>query len=237
MQLPKLEMVFVVVMFQQEIAINVTAIATNNQTNLNLTDGRDRSNSTNETKGNNSETDPTWAHVTGNPLLFLILVSSVMLVSLIGNSLVLVAVYKNYNKRMKAASNYFMANTSIASLVYSVCYIPRLISVYAIGGYQWLVTGTIGFIFCTLTTFSAEALFIVPALSFVFIAVDRFMAIFFPLKKAMSVRATWVTIAGSWLTAVAFTITESIYTKFEEYNHKTYCLFYSMAGYQHYINT
>ena len=124
----------------------------------------------------------------------------IMLVSLIGNSMVVAVVSKN--PRMRTSVNNYIVNLAIADLLIT-CYMPRVISI-ALFGYEWVIGGTTGLVLCKLSIFLNQTPIIASMFTVVAISFDRFNAVVFPLRTFVSARLCKVIILCTWLLALAF---------------------------------
>lgn len=124
----------------------------------------------------------------------------IILVSLLGNSMVVAVVFKN--ARMRTTVNYYIVNMAIADLLITL-YMPRVISI-ALFGYEWVVSGSAGLVFCKLSILLNQTPMIVSVFTVVSISFDRFNAVLFPLRTLISARMCKVVILCTWLLALAF---------------------------------
>ena len=124
----------------------------------------------------------------------------IIVVSLIGNSMVVAVVFKNL--RMRTTVNYYIVNLAIADLLITF-YMPRVISI-ALFGYEWVVGGTAGYVFCKLSILLNQTPITVSTFTVVAISFDRFNAVVFPLRKFVSAWVCKVIILCTWLVALAF---------------------------------
>ena len=119
----------------------------------------------------------------------------ILLVSLAGNSLIVMLVYKTPNLRKPI--NYFIANMASSDLlcILSMCYwiLARL-------NISWIIGGQFGQAFCKLISFLPTVSSFVSIQNLILIAVDRFGAVVFPLRSPLIrsklcpffILATWV---------------------------------------------
>ena len=165
----------------------------------------------------------------------------VIVLSLVGNLLTIGSVYQNVNRRMRTLSNYLIVNLSIADLLVTVCNMPRMISIVLVG-FQWCIGGTFGLLLCKITSSVPFVSLLVSTLSFTFIALDRFLAVFYPLRRPMTGRIMAGIIAFTWiLPCCAYSLIFHYATLTEIYG-KTYCansitrdLLKSLESYRTYI--
>lgn len=124
----------------------------------------------------------------------------VMLVSLIGNALIFAVVFKN--RRMRTPVNFFVVNMSAADILITVFYMPRMISRIFLGS-EWGISGGLGHFLCKIGPFTQELSASVSVLTLILMAVDRFFAVLFPLKRVFTNTVAYTSIAVVWLTAMA----------------------------------
>ena len=141
--------------------------------------------------------------------------------ALTGNPLVLAVIYKA--KTMRKTINFFIANMALSDLIFTVVYIPRVVTILLFG-YKWLMYDLAGLIFCKAVPFTMEVTIIVSVLTIVFISFDRFLAVNFPLRTLITTKICAFLICISWLSAAVVRIPTLIATEFEEYNGDVYCL-------------
>ena len=108
-----------------------------------------------------------------------------MLLSMLGNSLLVAVVYKNANQRMKTPSNYFILNMACADVLLTVYAVPVSI-VDTAYSHQWLITGVAGKLLCPLSQFIGQMS--VSTGSLLVTALDRFFLVFYPLKRVITLR-------------------------------------------------
>ena len=193
---------------------------------------------TTESTFNGSNIDVISQPVIQRRYLFIIAVYCViMLVSLVGNSLVLAVVYRNENKRMRTLSNYFIVNMSCSDLLISVCNIPFLITNFALGTHI-LVGGVMGNIVCKLTVFVFYLSIEVSLLSLAVITVDRFLLVFFPHKTLITAKCARILIGMIWLMGTIFTAPLAAQTTLYEFrNFKNCYIELSMNAFRAYFVT
>ena len=148
----------------------------------------------------------------------------IMLVSLVGNSLVLAVVYRNENKRMETNSNYFIVNMSCSDLLITICNIPLVITNLASENFV-PVAGKMGNMFCKLATFLFYLSIYVSLLSLVAISVDRFLLVFYPLKMFITAKRARIIIGTIWLMGTIFTAPLAAQATLFEYGDFKACFF------------
>ena len=127
--------------------------------------------------------------------------SVVLLLSLIGNSLIVAVFFRN--KALKTPVHYFIANMAISDLLIPVVVLPWQISDTHLG-HLWLIDGVLGRTLCKFVGIARGISPCVSILSMVAIAFERFYAILFAMKGAPTSQKTCSrVIAAIWVTAVA----------------------------------
>ena len=127
----------------------------------------------------------------------------IMFFSLVGNSLVLVAVYKNTNHRMRTVNNYFVANMSSSDLLITVCSVPKAINSVISDGI-WPFDGSGGYHLCRMTKLLWFMTIDVSLLSLIAIAVNRFLLVFYPFKRLITPKIALFVIISIWLLSLIF---------------------------------
>lgn len=129
--------------------------------------------------------------------------ATIMLLSLCGNTLVLVAVKKNIGGRMHSARNYLLTSLAVIDLVITVGSMPERLT-RALTNDVWLIEGAMGVALCKATNFFEKLSFNVSTLSLVLIAVDRFLAVMFPHRKYLTNRRAFAAIGLVWLVSAVY---------------------------------
>ena len=126
------------------------------------------------------------------PYLFFIVVS------LVGNSMVVAVVLKN--QKMRTTVNFYIVNMAVADLAITL-YMPRMVAM-AFTGYEWQVKGAAGSLLCKFSILFNQIPMTVSILTVVAISFDRFNAVVFPLRTCVSLRFCAVSIVCTWLAAL-----------------------------------
>ena len=126
--------------------------------------------------------------------------SFILVVSLVGNFLIVLIVYKT--PTLRKPINMLIANTAISDLLYPIFWVPARLAEGHAG--SWLIGGTFGQALCKLHTFLADASSFVSIQSLVLIAVDRFGAVVVPLRSLLITRKLCsFFIIATWFIAMA----------------------------------
>lgn len=125
----------------------------------------------------------------------------IILGSILGNSFVILVVYKR--KRMRTTTNYMIVSMAVSDLFFAIFAVPPSIrTVYA--GHDLLVRGITAELICKLVTFIQQVSIDVSILSLTAIAFDRFFAIMLPFRKVITCRTTKILIVLTWLFGILF---------------------------------
>ena len=127
--------------------------------------------------------------------------SLILVVSLVGNSLIVLIVYKT--PTLRKPINMLIANMAMSDLLYPIFMFPFLLAELAFG--SWLIGGTLGQALCKIRPFLAEISMVVSIQSLVLITVDRYAAVVVPLRSPLiSRKVCRCLIVGTWILAVPF---------------------------------
>ena len=126
----------------------------------------------------------------------------VLMLSLAGNVLVILSIFKN--PRMRTSTNYIIVNMAASDLLLPIFAVPRMIVEVLLGRETWLIDGAFGLVLCKLVYFFQDVSTAVSVQSLVAITVDRFYAVMFPLRAATIMKpkvkfvipVTWIVALG-----------------------------------------
>ena len=146
----------------------------------------------------------------------------ILLGSLFGNIFIIIIVYKRPD--LRKTMNYFIVNMAVSDLLFALVFIPDQITKIVTGSWHWHVGGILGSTLCKLFTFASSVSLFVSVQSLVWIAVDRFVAVVFPLKFGLiSSKIRTTAIASSWILAGVFYFPSLITWEVVELGNSTYC--------------
>ena len=128
----------------------------------------------------------------------------IIVTSLVGNGLIIAIVHKNYNHHMNTPNNFFVVNTAAADILITVSSATEAVITLAVS--SWLVQGTLGHTLCKLKSVVMALSALVSTQSLATMAVDRFIVVFFPLRRIITRHVAYGIIAIIWLTSVVFTV-------------------------------
>ena len=150
----------------------------------------------------------------------------ILIVSLVGNLLVLLITYKN--RQLRKTISFFVFNMAVSDLFNPLTIMPIQIVQIISGSDSWKVDRPwmLGNILCKLSYFLPDVSLVVSIESLLLISIDRFIATIFPLcTKLESLKARLISILFTWIVAIAvhapyfYTLRLRMYP----YDKKTYC--------------
>ena len=125
----------------------------------------------------------------------------IFLVSLAGNTVIGIIVYKT--KTMRKPINFLIVNMAMSDLLFPIFAIPPDIQWHYTK--SWLIGGPLGQTLCKLVMFLPRVSLVVSIQSLVLIAVDRFGAVVLPLHSPLiSSKLCPFFILATWIIAMAF---------------------------------
>ena len=175
----------------------------------------------NSTTGNGTIDSSSCFSATAYKIGLTIALSLIIAVSLTGNSLIVLIVYKT--PTLRKPINYFIANMAMSDLLYSIFWPPTRLSLIHSTN-LWLIGGQFGQALCKLVHF-ADVSSIVSIQNLVLITVDRFVAVVFPLRSPL-IRSKLCPffILGTWIASAAV-ISPHLFTyQLVEYSEEMRCV-------------
>ena len=124
----------------------------------------------------------------------------ILLGSLFGNVFIIAIVYKN--RDLHKTINYYIVNMAVSDLIFPFMSLPVQLGQIQADSQHWPISGILGLMFCKLFYFASLVSIHVSAQSLVWIAVDRFVAVVFPLKLGLiSKKIRTIAIVSTWIFA------------------------------------
>ena len=120
----------------------------------------------------------------------------VLTVSLVENILVLVVLKKYFKNRLRTVNSYFIANMSVADVIFAVQNLPLAYNNLMLKGH-WVIQGSIGTVLCKIDLFFSLVSMVTANLTILAIAMDRFFAVYVPFRK-ITRRACFFIIFLTW---------------------------------------
>ncbi|XP_078370455.1 neuropeptide Y receptor type 6-like [Oculina patagonica] len=145
------------------------------------------------------------------------------LLAVLGNSLLIAIIKKN--KRMQTITNYLIINMAVSDILITVLAVPRQITETLLGPRRWLVDGLLGSVLCKSLSFFQDISTAVSIISLVVIAIDRYRAIVFPLRKEVMkpTKVGKIIIPLIWIISMGLHIVYFYIFRTVTYDGKTYC--------------
>ena len=134
-------------------------------------------------------------------IVFTVMYIITMLVSLVGNILLLYIVWKKPDVR--SLTSFMFVNMAVADLLVTLVVIPYTISDFYTQG-VWPMTGLIGKITCKTVLFIAFFTISASILCLTFMAVDRFYAVVYPFRRFLWFRRPKVLTPVVWVLSMAY---------------------------------
>ena len=134
-------------------------------------------------------------------ITFTIMYLMTMLVSLVGNILLIYIVRKRPDVR--SLTNFMFVNMAVADLVVTLVVIPYAISDFYTHG-VWPMTGLVGEITSKTVLFIAFFAIRISIICLTFMAVDRFYAVVYPFRRLLWFRRPKILTPVVWILSMAF---------------------------------
>ena len=144
-----------------------------------------------------------------------------LVVSLLGNTLIIMVVYRD--NKMRTTTNLLIVNMAVSDLLVPIFAMPRANVEILYGNHRWLIDGVSGEALCKLTAFFQDISTAVSVQTLVAIAVDRFYAVWFPLKAARIKPRVKYVILVIWLISTLIHAPYLYGFKIGTFSGKTYC--------------
>ena len=126
--------------------------------------------------------------------------SLILVVSLVGNSLIVLIVYKT--PTLRKPINMLIANMAMSDVLYPIFFFPVRLAEAHVG--SWPIGGTLGQALCKIYPFLTDASSSVSIQSLVLITMDRFVAVVIPLRSPLITRKLCpFFIVATWIVAMA----------------------------------
>ena len=146
------------------------------------------------------------AHVpytTAERISFIFMYCCILMGGFFGNIFIVIIVYKH--RDLRKTINYFIVNMAVSDLLFPLIVVPVNILGFMTGSWQWRVSGILESCFCKLFYFSSTMTLHVSVQSLVWIAIDRFVAVVFPIKLGLiSPKIRTTAIVSTWIFAGLF---------------------------------
>ena len=151
-----------------------------------------------------NSTDCIFADSKTETVLMVLGYFTILLVSLVGNALLIFVICKN--KQLRRSINYYVLNMAVSDLFTPLTIMPVNIVRIISGSTAFMVDTplVLGNILCKLCYFLPDVSFMVSIESLLLISIDRFIAVVFPLQiKLISSKVRFICISCTWIVAIA----------------------------------
>ena len=151
----------------------------------------------------NTSCGPHVLSSTAEGISYIFMYCVILMGCFLGNIFIVIIVYKHQD--LRKTSNYFIVNMAASDLLFPVIVIPVSMTQLVADLWQWRVSGILGSWFCKLFYFSSSVTIRVSVQSLVWIAIDRFVVVVFPIKLGLispNIRTT--AIVSDWIFAGFF---------------------------------
>lgn len=149
----------------------------------------------------------------------------IFVISFSGNTLIIYVIRKS--KNLQRNVNYLILNMAVSDLFTPVIVVPRKIVqvILDINEVGWLIPGLAGEITCKLVHFVQDVAVAVSILTLVLIALERFVAVAFPLRaKMITSRLRGTLIMLTWIVGAALHAPHLYIFKLVEFDSEAYCI-------------
>ena len=146
--------------------------------------------------------------------------SLILVVSLVGNFLIVLIVYKT--PTLRKPINMLIANMAMSDLLYPIFMFPVPLADLHVG--SWLIGGTLGQALCKIHPFLTEISMVVSIQSLVLITVDRYAAVVVPLRSPLISRKVCRCLTvGTWILAASVFSPHLFTFNLVEYPERVWC--------------
>lgn len=145
-----------------------------------------------------------------------------LVASIVGNCLVILAYKLNCNGKLRTVSNNFIVSMAAADLLITVGSVPERIT-RILEHDAWLLDGTLGIVVCKAVNFVEKLSMNVSVLHLASIAIDRFLVVFFPRRKFITKSLSRRIIVSIWTISIGYCLPILVYGKILEDEGKMYC--------------
>lgn len=160
----------------------------------------------------------------GVSVFFTTVMAIISLAAFTGNILVIVAVCKTPG--LRTSTNYYYVNMAVSDFFSCLITWPLYLTDEIVTSSGSLLQGSLATIGCKVGVYFKMLSAIVSILSLVLIAVDRFIAIVFPLKvRLIRTKLRAALLFATWLMSMGYCIPMFYYFRVEKVGQETFCRF------------
>lgn len=148
--------------------------------------------------------------------------SLVVAFSVIGNCLVIAAFKLNVNRKLRTVNNIFIVSMAVGDLLLTVTSTPERIT-RILADERWIIEGNWGVFLCKTSNYLEKLFMNVSVIHLAMIAIDRFLVVFIPHKKIITVKRARVIIAIAWFGSTLYCVPLFYYANLMNKHGKLYC--------------
>ena len=164
-------------------------------------------------------------------IVFITVFAIISVAAIIGNILVIASVYRTPN--LRTSTNYYYVNMAVSDLLCSVITWPLFLIENITTRSEGLLQGSLAAVGCKVGMYSRTLSSIVSSLSLLLIAVDRFIAVVFPLKaKLITRKVRGSLLFASWLIPMIHLTPLIKYSEYHHFGQETLKCKYKLNGWQ-----
>ena len=148
--------------------------------------------------------------------------SIVVAFSIIGNSLVIAAFKLNIKGKLRTVNSMFIVSMAAGDLLLTLGSTPERITRILVSE-QWIIEGSLGIFLCKTTNYLEKLCMNVSIIHLAMVAIDRFLAVFYPRRKIITAKRARQIIIMAWLASAAYCVPLFHYANLLEENGKLLC--------------
>ena len=142
--------------------------------------------------------------------------------SVVGNTMILAAFKLNINKKLRTVNNMFIVSLAAGDLLLTVASTPERIT-RILADDQWIIEGNLGIFLCKTTNYMEKLCMNVSVILLAMIAIDRFVAVFYPRRKIVTAKRARLIIVIAWLGSAVYCVPLFYYANLLEKNGQLFC--------------
>ena len=142
--------------------------------------------------------------------------------SIIGNCFIIAAFKLNINGKLRTVNNMFILSMAAGDLLLTMGSTPERIT-RILTNDQWVVEGNLGIFFCKTTNYLEKLCMNVSIIHLAMVAIDRFLAVFYPRRKIITATRARRIIIIAWMASAAYCVPLFYYANLLEKNGKLLC--------------
>ena len=142
--------------------------------------------------------------------------------SIIGNSLVIAAFKLNINGKLRTVNSMFIVSMAAGDLLLTLGSTPERITRILVSE-QWIIEGNLGIFLCKTTNYLEKLCMNISIIHLAMVAIDRFLVVFYPRRKIITVKRARQIIIIAWLASAVYCVPLFYYANLLEKNGNLFC--------------